>query len=322
MKIAIIGAGALGSYFGSLLTEKGEEVILVDIRKEHIKLVNEKGIIIVGPDNKETQYRPKLTESSNIPDLGEQDCVMIAVKCQATEPAIKSALPLIGKDTLVASFQNGIGNLDVICEAVDDPSRILAGTIAHNFMFIGDNKMRYFPGAGGIDLGPVEGEITDKIKEFAEILKKTKVSVTTRARALDVIWNKLVWNAVLNSPAAITRMNVGEMGVCNDLHPVLKDIAAEYFAVAKALGVDLWNRENFVDMLLPAIAASAKFMKGAKPKPSMLQDIELKRKTEIEYINGAIVKEGERLGIPTPVNKSIVALVRGVETKVMAKLEA
>lgn len=313
MKIAVIGAGALGSYVGAVLSDAGEEVVLYDVRKDYVELLGKEGLTITPAGGTSKQYHPKIT--ADLSGLGVMDAVIISTKSYHTKSAIEGAKSLVGDETLVCSFQNGVGNLEVLKNAVDNPSRILAVITAHSFMMVGPNHLQYFLGAGGIEIGPMEGGITPKVEDFAGVMKKLKVPVTLHERGSDVVWNKVLWNAVLNCTAAVTGMDVPAMANTPPIHPLFHAIADEYFAVSEKMDVKIWNQRNFVDLLIMAAKAAAMKKVISPPKPSMLQDIEAGRPTEVEFINGAIVAEGEKHGVPTPVNKAMVALVKTIETK-------
>lgn len=313
MKIIIVGAGALGGYVGCLLSEAGVDVTLYDIREDYVKLVKEEGLTISPAGGESKNYRPQIT--SDMGGLSQADVVVLATKAYHTRAAIEGAKSLVGDDTLVCSFQNGVGNLAVIEEVVGKPERIIAVTTAHNFLMESPTHINYFMGVGGVDLGPMKGEVTDGIKNLGEVFKHLKVPVVVHDDAHEVVWNKILWNAVLNCTAAVTGMNVIEMATNEGIEPVFKDLAAEYFAVCGAMGINMWNPPEFIDRLLMGAKMAAKMPTFKPPKPSMLQDVEAGRPTEIDFINGAVVAMGEKHGVPTPVNKTLMQLVKTIENR-------
>ncbi len=318
MKIVIVGAGALGGYVGAILSDAGVDVTLYDVREDYVKKVQAGGLTVSSPaiggaSGQSKTYKPRIT--SDLGSLGKPDVVIIATKAYHTRAAAEGAKSIIEDDTLVASFQNGLGNLAVIEEVLGGPERIIAMTTAHNFLVESPTHIVAFPGAGGVDLGPMKGEVTDRIKELGEIMKKLKVPVKVHEDGHEVVWNKILWNAVLNCTAAVSGLDVIGMVNTPPIQPVLKDLAAEYFAVSEKAGLKVWHPPNFVDLMIKAGAVAARVKTVASPKPSMLQDVEAGRETEIDYINGAIVEMGERLGVPTPVNKTMHALIKAIESK-------
>jgi 2-dehydropantoate 2-reductase len=315
MKIIIVGAGALGGYVGSLLSDADVDVKLYDIREDYVKQVQEDGLTISaarpGGTVQSQNYHPFIT--SDLSGLEEPDALIICTKAYHTRAAIEGAKPLVKDDTLVCSFQNGAGNLEVLEEVAGRPERIIAMTTAHNFLVESPTHIVAFPGAGGVDLGPMKGEVTDRIKELGEVMKNLKVPVKVHEHGHEVVWNKILWNAVLNCTAAVTGMDVIGMVNTPEIHPVLKALALEYFEVSEKADLKVWHPKNFVDLMIKAGKAAAMVKTVASPRPSMLQDIEAGRQTEVDYINGAIIEKGEELGVPTPVNSTMLHLVKTME---------
>jgi len=313
MKIGIVGAGALGGFAGAMLFDAGVDVMLYDLRADYVDLVRERGLDINPAGGKLKNYRPPIT--SNLNEVGERDVVIIATKATQTRAAVEGAKPLIKDDTLVGSFQNGYGNLKVIEEAVGRPERIVAITTAHNFAVIEQTKIAYFMGVGGVDLGPMAGPKTARLEELGALLKNLKVPVKVHDDGHEVVWNKILWNAVLNCTSAVTGLDVITMANIEHIKPVFEGLAREWFELSQAMGMKVWHQPNFVDMIMMGAKMAAKVQTYSPPKPSMLQDIEAGRPTEVDYINGAIVRLGEQHGVPTPVNKTMLYLVKTIESK-------
>lgn len=313
MKIVIVGAGALGNYVGALLHAEGIDVTLYHYREDYVKQVQSEGLTIEQAGGKSAEYHPVIT--SDLSTVSDVDAVIICTKATQTKAAVEAAQSLIKEDTLIGSFQNGYGNLDIINDLVGNPGRILAITTAHNFAVKSPTHIVYFMGVGGVDIGPMDGPVTDKINELGQVMKKLKVPVKIHESGNEVVWNKILWNAVLNCTAAVTGLSVIEMGTKPDIEPILKGLGAEYFEVCKAMGISLWNPPDFIDKLLMMVRAAAGVKSLQSPRPSMLQDIEAGRITEVDYINGALVAMGEKYGVPTPCNKLMTHLVKVIESK-------
>ncbi len=318
MKLLIVGAGALGGFVGAFLTEAGADVTLYDVREDYVRQVKEKGLTISQAGGKSGEYKVNIT--ANLADAGKPDVVILGTKAYHTKAAVEGARSVIGDDTMVASFQNGYGNLKVIEEAVGKPERIVAVTTAHNFLVEAPTHIVYFPGADGVDLGPMAGGKTPRLEELAAALKALKLPVKIYDTADEVVWNKILWNAVLNCTAAVTGMNVIDMANTESIGPVFKGLANEYFALSDAMGVKIKHQRNFIDMIMMGAKMAAKVKTFSPPKPSMLQDIEAGRVTEIDYINGAIIKLGQEHGVPTPVNETMYGLVKTIEAKRLAEV--
>lgn len=317
MKILIVGAGALGGYVGALLSEAGVDVTLYDVREDYVKAVREKGLDVSPAGGKGKNYRPSIT--ADLGEAGQPDVIILATKAHQTKAAIEGVKSLVRDDTLVCSFQNGYGNLAVIEEAVGNPKRIAAVTTAHNFSVTDQTHISYFMGVGGVDLGMMEGGKTEQLEELGKLMKHLKVPVKVHDDGHEVVWNKVLWNAVLNCTAAVCRMDVITMANIEHIKPVFDGLASEYFEVSKAMGVNIWNQPDFIDKIMMGAKMAAKVQTFSPPKPSMLQDVEAGRKTEVDYINGAIIEMGEKHGVPTPVNRTMLGLVKTIEAKLLQK---
>lgn len=313
MKIVIVGAGALGGYVGALLSESGVELTLYDVRADYVAQVQAEGLTLSPLHQPTKTYHPKIT--ADLGALAIPDALILATKAYHTQAALLGAKNLVGPETLVCSFQNGYGNLELIAELVGDPARIVAMTTAHNFLVLGPTHIQSYTGAGGVDLGLMAGGKPERLMALGELMKALKLPVKVHDSAAEVVWNKILWNAVLNCTAAVTGLDVISMVNTPAIQPLLKDLAAEYFAVSAKMGVKVWHPPNFVDLMIFGAKAAIKMQNVAPPKPSMLQDLEAGRPTEIDYINGAIVSMGEKHGVPAPVNKTMTAIVKTIEGK-------
>lgn len=303
MKIAVVGSGALGGFFGALFCDLGEEVTLVDTDPEKVKTIRESGLTITTKQWEKTLY-PRITSSTE--DVGPVDLVFFSVKSYATLTAAGSLPPLMGENTLVMSIQNGIGNVEKIASVVG-PERVIGGITAHSFQMLGPGHIRYVGGAGHLHMGKMDGKNTHMVHEIADLLRKGGIEVEVNDDIQDYIWYKLLINTPINAIAAITRLKNGEIAENEEIRPVMWLAGDEAIAVARAEGVRILLPGHPVETCLNALRAAA------ENKASMLQDVEARRRTEIDAINGAIVERGERLGISTPVNRTLTALVKAIE---------
>ncbi len=155
MEIAIVGAGVLGSIFGSLFSEKGFSVTLIEVLKERVRLIQKEGLWLQWPDGKRTHAQIPIT--SNVNEVGVKELVMVAVKGYHTRSAIESAMPIIGDHTIVLSIQNGLGNLEAIARAVG-PERVVGGIMVHSGMPVSMKEVRYVGDLGPLlVIGPYDG---------------------------------------------------------------------------------------------------------------------------------------------------------------------
>jgi 2-dehydropantoate 2-reductase len=307
MKIAIVGAGILGSIFGSLFSKRGFQVTLIEVLKERVRLIDKEGLWMQWPDGSRTHRRISIT--ADVDKLGVQDVVMVAVKGYHTQSAIESALPLIGEDTLVLSVQNGLGNLEVIAETVG-PERVIGGITAHSGMAVSMNEVRYVGGLGPLlVIGPYDGVIRAGFTKLVDRFQNVGLDVHATTDINSVIWKKLIANVSTNVVAALTGLT-GSTAVNHE--PSVKIIAAlcqELAAVARAKGID------FPELHDPLAFSLSAFGSTKDNRVSMLQDVEAGRPTEIGNLNEVIVSEGRHFNIPTPYNEAVSWLTRGVEER-------
>ncbi len=303
MRIAIVGAGAMGSLFGGLLAEAGEDVVLVDVWEEHMRAINERGLRIRGVSG-DRVVRVKATTKHA--EVGVVDLVLLQVKSYATEKAIRDALPMVGERTVVLTLQNGLGNVEKIA-AVVGRERVLAGTTAHGATVLGPGEI-YHAGRGPTVIGEVDGRITDRVKAIAELFNRAGIETEVTDNIMGAVWTKMLANVAINALTAITGLYNGELLELEETKAVMLKAVDEAVAVAKAMGIKLLVEDPHEFVLGIARAT-------ATNKSSMLQDVERGRRTEIDAINGMIVHYGRELGIPTPVNEALVAAVKGIELR-------
>jgi 2-dehydropantoate 2-reductase len=312
MEIAIVGAGVLGSIFGSLFAQKGFSVTLIEVLTERVRLIDKEGLWMQWPDGKRTHER--ITITADVDSLGVQDVVMIAVKGYHTASAIQSALPMIGKDTTVLSVQNGLGNLEVIAEAVG-PDRVVGGITAHSGMPVSMNEVRYVGGLGPLlVIGPFDGVVRPGFEKMVDQFQGAGLDVHTTPDINSVIWKKLIANVSTNVVAALTGLTGGTAVNHAQSVKIIEALSRELADVAHAKGIDIPELSDPLAFSLKAFASTK------DNRVSMLQDVEAGRPTEIGNLNEVIVSEGKRFNIPTPYNEAVSWLTRGVEERNRQKL--
>ena len=293
MKIAIMGAGAMGSLFGAHLAGAGHDVLLVDVDPVVVAAVEAEGILL-------GERAVPVPITADPAGRGTYDAVLVLVKTYDTAAAAGLAAPLVGPATVVATLQNGIGGADVLAEAFG-PERVLAGVTYQGATVLAPGRIRHH----------MHGEtfLGDDVAAAAP-LAAALTEGGQPAHALDPvaprIWKKLTNNCMGNCTSALTGMSGGQMAADDGILALQRAIATEAVAVAAGLGHDL-DLEDCVHTNTSVLASSG------DGRPSMLQDVEAGRRTEIETLNGAIVRHADALGIDVPVNRAMVALVRGWE---------
>ena len=298
MKIAVIGAGAMGSVIGGLLAKAGNEVTLVDVWREAVDAINAKGLRI----NDEVV---KVRATADPGKIGPVDLVLVFVKCYHTQEAVRNALPLIGAETVVLSLQNGWGNGPRIAKIVGE-DKLLIGVCYHSATVAGPGHVLHV-GKGMTFMGELNGKMSKRLTEIAETFQKAGIEVTATQEVLKEIWSKLALNVCTLPTSALLRFYAPQLVQHEPMMDLMKELLQEVIAVARAqkIALDFNERWGAITVLLRRCAPTA--------KSSMLQDVEKSRRTEIDVINGAIVEAGERLKIPVPYNRAMLSMVKSLE---------
>jgi 2-dehydropantoate 2-reductase len=295
MKVAVLGAGAVGSVVGGLLSE-GHEVTLI-ARKEHVEAVNYDGLHITG--DVECTFRPRAVTS--IEGLPEQDLVLITTKAYDTEAAAAQAAPLVGKDTLVLSLQNGLGNGEALMSAFGD--RAVVGVPILGATYLGPGQVR-LAGMGSTTIGHVHGDM-GKADVVRDLLSRAGMPSRVVENIWPAVWQKAIINASVNPITALVRKENGSILGSEDLLALSRSACLEGATAARASGVCMGREDPFQKVLEVLRTTAAN-------RSSMLQDVERFKRTEIDQINGELVRRGEGKGIPMPVNRALWALVRSL----------
>ena len=303
MKIAFLGAGALGCAIGSALTEGGHETWLVDRFAAHVEAMSRDGLQV---DDERGTRRVAVRATMNPAEVGPVDLVVVLVKSFHTDSAMRGARALVGPETVVLSLQNGLGHEDVLSEIVGR-ERVLAGKTYVGGVLRAPGHIQSGVTGKLTIIGELDGRITRRAQAIADAFNSAGLTTTVSDNIVGTMWDKLLINVATGAITGITGLTYGQLYD----EPVLKaaSLAAidEAMTVAKAAGValsinnadDAWN--------MAAEGLSPDF------KTSMLQSLEKSSVTEIDFINGAVVRWGERLGVPTPVNATLVACIKGIE---------
>ncbi|MFH0847130.1 MAG: 2-dehydropantoate 2-reductase [Chloroflexota bacterium] len=309
MKVLVMGAGAIGSVFGGLLAKAGSEVSLVG-RGRYMSAVERNGLMLSGIFGEHHVTNLKtFTKVSQIKDR-DFDLILITTKAFDTEEAVKEVLPLVGVKTLVISLQNGLGNLEAIARLAGEEhavgGRVIFGV---EMPEVGHAKVTVF--GDKVLLGSPSGKIPlERIAEVARLFTEAGIPTEATTEINHYLWGKILYNSCLNALSAILGSNYGVLGKIPETREIMAEVVSEIFAVAKGEGVKLGfaNPADYLSLfysrLLPATAAH---------HSSMLQDVRQGRKTEIDAMNGIIVKLGEKHGIETPVNRLLTRLVHARE---------
>ena len=298
MRIVVLGAGAMGSWAGALLTHAGHDVTLV-ARPDHAALVQTRGLQVSGKTT--LHVRPKaVTRAADAP---VPELLILSVKAYDTPRALQEARPLLGARTSVLSLQNGLGNLERIADATDE-RRTFAAVTTHGVTYVEPGHVRH-AGVGYFRVGSPYNEHA-RARQLGALFQEAGLDAEFHERILGEVWAKVVVNAAINPLTAITGLPNGALLQVAALRELMQRTAEEAIDVARAEGAPLPD-EDLV-LLARRVAELT-----ATNKSSMLQDVERGRRTEIDAICGEVVERGLRRGIDTPVNLTLRALVKGIE---------
>lgn len=304
MKIAIIGSGAMGSLFGGLLAGV-TETCLYDVYAAHIEAIQKHGLIMSQGDNKNTVQVRATTKPE---EIGLMDAVIIFVKYPYTRSAIQDAMISgIGPETLVVTVQNGIGNVDIIKEFVPEEQIVYGlSTLTSDMEGPGHIEMTTYKKVPTC-IWPLNGEVTERIRLFCEIMNKAGLNTEITKDVDRQIWQKLMVNASENTLCALLRQNVTGIIDTPASFEIAKQIIFEVADVAQAKGINI-SREEGLQHVIKITRSVPQHV------PSMAIDLKNKKQTEIACLNEAVVAEGNRLGIPTPMTATVARMIRAIES--------
>ena len=300
MKTVVVGAGAMGSLFGGLLAEAGEDVWLVDLRKAHVAAMQERGLVIEDDAGERTIPVQAAMDVSQAPTA---DLVVLFVKTYHTEQAMRDALALRREGTVFLTLQNGLGNEEVLCRFVP-PGRVLVGVTLQGATLLAPGRIRH-AGRGKTYLGLSGGGVGPALDAAAALFNRGGIPTTIVPDIRGPRWEKLAVNVGINALAAVTGLKNGELLDSPETTAILETLVLEAAAVARAQGVVL---EGDLVARVTAVAEATR-----ENRCSMGQDLDRQEPTEIDAINGALVREAERWGVAVPCNRVMTGLVRAIE---------
>jgi 2-dehydropantoate 2-reductase len=302
MKTAIMGAGAMGSLFGGLLTLSGEDVWLVDIWKDHIDAIRSKGL---GVEDRGEIQTIQINATTDVASIGKADLVIFFVKTYHTEKAVRDALVLQKEDTIFLTLQNGLGNEEVICQQVDR-KKVLLGVTNHGATLLGPGYIRH-AGREKTSIGELDGRVTDRVTRIIQMFCKAGIETEVSSNIHDLVWAKLFVNIGMNALTALTGFKNGQLLDYSETLGLMEALVSEAVEVASRKGIQI---EGSPIEKVKAVAEATR-----ENRSSMGQDFDYKRRTEIDAINGAVVREAEHLGIPAPFNRAVTDLVKVIEKR-------
>jgi 2-dehydropantoate 2-reductase len=302
MKIVVVGSGAMGSLFAAFLTRSKEELWLLDKNKERAAKINASGISLEGVSG---SWQAKVKATADIEDVGKADLALICVKAFDTKSAVEQIKPLLDQNTKILTLQNGIGNVEIISEIAGE-EKVIAGITSQGATLIETGKIRH-AGSGETIIGSIDGKTPVELRQIREIFNKVGFETKMSRDIKSLIWSKLIINVGINALTAITRLPNGKLTEYEGTRRILRDAVTEAARIAKRKRIKL----IFDDPLAKVEAVC----EGTSDNlSSMLQDVLRKKRTEIDFINGVIVRLGQEMGISVPTNKLLLDLIKTIES--------
>ncbi|MEO6651033.1 MAG: ketopantoate reductase family protein [Ilumatobacteraceae bacterium] len=302
MDVYVLGAGSLGSVIGAVLARAGHQVTLVTRNDAHVRAIRARGLRLVG----ESDETVALVAATSVAGLTTPDLMLVLVKSFDTDAAIRSARDAIADDTIVLTLQNGVGCEEIIGDLIGR-ERVVAGRTFIGGRMIEPGVVEYGLAGRRTTIGELDGRRSDRIVQLAGNFDDAGIAVDVSQDIVATMWDKLFVNVATGAWSALTGLPYGELSVHPDVEAAAIATVAEAMTVAHALGIDV----STTDPAIPWRRAWEGLPHGFKA--SMLQSIERGARTEVDVMHGAVCDGGRRAGVPTPINDTLFAAVRGLE---------
>ena len=301
-RVAVMGAGAVGAYFGGMLARAGAPVTFIG-RPAHVEAINRDGLFL---DSLHFQQSVRAAATTDPAGIRGAALVLFCVKTLDTASAARLMVPHLNSAALVLSLQNGVENVQEMRAAAG--IEVLPAVVYVAAAMAGPGRIKH-SGRGDLVLG--DRRRKDDVARAAEWFTRAGVPCRISENIDAELWTKLVWNCSGNAASALARATYGRIARSETAWEMVTATAREAFAVARAAGIQMPGSE--ADLL----AAGRKLLDGdlAHATSSTAQDVERGKKTEIEALNGVIVRKGRELGVPTPVNLTLYALMKLLDEK-------
>src|SRR3984957_19301735 len=295
MKIAVMGAGAVGCYYGGILARAGHEVVLIG-RPQHVEAIERQGLRL---ETQTFDERIRISASPEASAMQRAQLVLFCVKSNNTESGAAAIRPYLAPDALVLSLQNGVDNADRLRALL--PQEVIAAAVYIGVEMAGPGHVRHH-GRGELVIEP--SKTSD---EVARALIAAGVPTDISDNVHGALWAKLILNCAYNALSAITQLPYGRLVNGEGIAAVIRDVVDECVAVAKADDVTI---PGDVDAAVRKIAETVPGQYS-----STAQDLARGKRSEIDHLNGLIVRRGESLGVATPANRLLHAIVKLIESK-------
>lgn len=310
MKICFLGAGALGCAIGGTLAAAGSDVTLIDPFKAHTDAMGREGLRM--QDGNGAERTVKLRAVPDSTGLEPADLVIVLVKSFHTRSAIEASRHLVGPATAVLSLQNGMGHEDILGETVGR-ERVLAGKTYVGGVLLGPGQVIAGTQGKRTVIGELDGAISDRARAIAAEFERASLPCEVSSGIVGVMWDKLLINVCTGALSAITGQTYASLYSVPEIEAAALAAVTEAMAVARASGATLSIQAPRDAWVMAAQGLPPGF------RTSMLQSLDKGSRTEIDFINGWVVRQGRRHGVPTPVNETLVAAIKGIEHRMGAQ---
>jgi 2-dehydropantoate 2-reductase len=302
MRIAILGVGAMGSVYAGLLAAAGLDVWAVDLWADHVDAIRRDGLKVSGASGERTV---RLSATTDAREVGRADLVVIATKASGVDAAAAAARDILAEDGVVLTIQNGLGSAERVAKTVG-ADRVLIGVVGGFGASIVAPGHAHHNGWEFVRLGEYEGSVSPRLQRIGAVWEQGGFRVLLFPDIHKMVWEKFICNVAFSGTCTLTGMTIGEVLADPEAWSVSSACASEAFQVARAKGIA-------VEIGDPVAYVRAFGEKIPNARPSMLLDHMAQRRSEIDVINGAVPREAARLGLATPVNSTVSALVRARE---------
>ena len=305
LRFGILGVGPVGSIMAAHLAKAGHDVTIIDILKAHMDEIKKNGLTITGFRDMNVSFSVN-NICYGIDELSDKkiDILFISVKASILPQILPLLKQVIEPDITFVSLQNGLDNEDLIAEVFGKQNTLrIVVNYAGNLIDNGKIRMSFFNAPNYI--GMIDPKAEKKAKELADLITKSNLETSFTPNIKKYEWEKIILNAALSPVCALTRRTMKQMMTCKETRFLTEEILREAIEVAEANGYHF--KDDFLEFCMNYLD------KAGHHRTSMHVDIEKKNPTEIGFINGMIVKYGKKKGIPTPINSTIVSLIKGSE---------
>ncbi len=302
MRIAIIGAGAIGSLFGARLKNSGNEVLLVDRDSRTVSEIRSRGVRLRLSDGKTSRVHVPIKQAPA--SLRDFEQILFAVKAYSTEEAARQQRTLVKPEATIVTLQNGLGNLEALARCFGK-GRVVGGSTTEASLLLGPGWVAH-AGGGRTVVGELNGTRSKRCLNIVGMFQEAGFETELTRNVMGVVWAKVIVNSAINPVSALTRLRNGQLAGEEALKDLMLRTLSEGVETSRAERVKL-EPEGVALLLFRILRATA------QNQSSMLQDVVNERRTEIRQLNGAIVEKGRRHRVSTPYNELLTSLILGLE---------